>query len=283
MIDRWTPREGLTHRRRGARRLTRSCATYSWSPRVSAASGAALLRDTKLSAGFGIFYDALSLGTLTRHQDQVSYSTFFDPAGVPVRGPVETAFLLNEHGLRVPRYRTMSAAVERKLPFDFYGKAAWTRRLGSHGVTFVNELDADLAGGLYLLRNWRHDTYQSVELRLRRTFGRFEWALGYTRSSARTDAVVDYSLENPIFGRQGPGPFPWDAPNRVLMWGWAPVPTRHFPGWLRTIVGADGRRLPGGISHRVPLQRDQRRGRHGGAAQRPALPGLLQHQLTLRT
>ena len=161
VIDRWTPREGLTIEGGVRADWDQVVRDVLWSPRVSAAWAPHFLRDTKLSAGFGIFYDALSLGTLTRHQDQVSYSTFFDPAGVPVRGPVETAFLLNEHGLRVPRYRTMSAAVERKLPFDFYGKAAWTRRLGSRGVTFVNELDADLAGGLYLLRNWRHDTYQS--------------------------------------------------------------------------------------------------------------------------
>jgi len=59
--------------------------------------------------------------------------------------------------------------------------------------------------------------------------GKFEWVGGYTRSGARSDAVVDYSLENPIFARQGPGPLPWDAPNRFLSWGWAPFPQSIVP------------------------------------------------------
>jgi len=49
--------------------------------------GAARLRDTKFSAGWGVYYDAISLGTITRQQDQVSLSTFFLPGGI-VNGPV---------------------------------------------------------------------------------------------------------------------------------------------------------------------------------------------------
>jgi hypothetical protein len=52
---------------------------------------------------------------------------------------------------------------------------------------------------------------------------------GYTRSSARSNAVVDYSLENPIFAHQAPGRLPWDTPNRILSWGWAPVPKSILP------------------------------------------------------
>jgi hypothetical protein len=46
---------------------------------------------------------------------------------------------------------------------------------------------------------------------------------------------VDYSLENPIFSPQLPGPFAWDTPNRVHMWGWVPLPKRVLPSrfeWL---------------------------------------------------
>jgi hypothetical protein len=48
--------------------------------------------------------------------------------------------------------------------------------------------------------------------------------------------VVEYSLENPVYGLQGPGAFPWDTTNRFLAWGWAPVPPRLLPHWLRFAV-----------------------------------------------
>ena len=236
VLDHWTPREGLAIEAGLRTDWDQVVRNVLWSPRLSVAWAPRTFRDLKIAAGFGIFYDALSLGLLTRHQDQVSYSTFYFPDGLPSSGPVETAFFINERDLRVPRYRTASVSVERRLPFDFYGRAAYTRRTGSGGFTFINEMQSPAGfpgAGNYLLRNWRHDRYRALELSLRRTFGRFEWSAGYTRSSARTDAVVDYGLENPIFGPQGPGPFPWDAPNRFLMWGWAPAPKRLLPRWLQ--------------------------------------------------
>lgn len=236
IVDQWTPREGLVVEAGLRADWDQVVRDFLWSPRISAAWAPAALRDTKFSAGYGIFYDALSLGTLTHHQDQISYSTFFERDGA-ARGPVETAFFLNEDDLRVPRYRTVSVSAERKLPFDFYGRAAYTHRMGSAGFTFVNEMDPPGIAGYYFLRNWRNDRYRAFEFSLRRTFGRFEWSAGYTRSRARTDAVVDYSLENPIFAPQAPGPFPWDTPNRLLMWGWAPVPKRMLPRWAASIVG----------------------------------------------
>ena len=237
--DRWAPREGVMIETGLRTEWDEMVRTVLFSPRFSIAYAPKWLRETKLAAGFGIFHDELTLSTLTQQQDQVSLSTFFLPNGV-VRGPVETAFLINEQALRVPRYRTMSFSVERKLPFDFYGKASYMHKVGSGGFTFVNELEAIggvPAGGLYQLRNWRHDRYDAAEFTVRRTFGRFEWVAGYTRSKARTDAVVDYSLENPIFAQQGPGPFSWDTPNRFMTWGWAPLPKRALPYFFQKAIG----------------------------------------------
>ena len=85
-------------------------------------------------------------------------------------------------------------------------------------------------GAVFQLRNSRRDRYDAVDFAIRRTFaGQFEWFLGYTRSSTRTNAAVEYSLENPVFAPQMPGPFAWDTPNRVHMWGWAPLPKRALP------------------------------------------------------
>jgi hypothetical protein len=47
---------------------------------------------------------------------------------------------------------------------------------------------------------------------------------------------VDYSLENPIFAPQGPGPSSWDTPNRFHTWGWAPLPKRLLPGKLEFLT-----------------------------------------------
>jgi hypothetical protein len=234
--DRWAPRDGL---------LIETGLRLDWddvvrnpllSPRFSLAYAPKWMHETKLAAGIGIFRDALNPGIFGR-QNQASLSTFYDSNGQISRSSVETAFLVNQRDLRVPRHRILSLSVERKLPFELYGKASFVCKEGRFGFTYAPDEIASFApipvDGLYRLRSWRNDRYDAVEFTVRRTFGgKFEWVGGYTRSSARSDAVVDYSLENPIFARQGPGPLAWDAPNRFLTWGWAPVPQSIAPHFL---------------------------------------------------
>ena len=186
--DRWAPVDGLLVET-GLRVSSDSIVGPALlSPRFSVAYAPKWLRETKFAAGIGIFYDALSLGVFGR-QDQVSIATFFDPNGQISRGPVETTFVVDPRGLRAPRYRTLSFSVERKLPFDFYGKASYIGKVGRRGFTFAPDTagasEPIPEGGLYRLRNWRNDRYDAVELTVRRTFaGKFEWVGGYTRSSA---------------------------------------------------------------------------------------------------
>ncbi len=148
------------------------------------------------------------------------------------------SFVVNDGALTTPRYRIVSLGVERKLPFDFMGKVNYMRRQSNNGFEFVAPntpfIPGTFAGAQFGLMNGRHDRYDAVDVTLRRTFaGKYEWFLGYTRSSSRTNAALDYSLVNPIFGPQLPGPFSWDAPNRVHMWGWAPVPNKSLPEFLK--------------------------------------------------
>ncbi|HZT30035.1 MAG TPA: hypothetical protein VFA33_09140 [Bryobacteraceae bacterium] len=239
--DRWNPRGDLLVEAGLRADWDEVVRDVVWSPRISAAWAPRRLKDTKIAAGIGIFHDPLLLSTLAQHQDQVALSTFFAPDGAVLAGAVPTAFFINERQLAVPRYRTSSLSLERKLPWDLYGKATYTHKVGSGGFMFANTLpfapNAIPAGGLYYLRNWRHDRYDALEFTVRRTFaGQFEWVAGYTRSNARTDAVVDYSLESPLFAPQGPGPYPWDAPNRFLTWGWAPLPKRLLPHALEFLT-----------------------------------------------
>ncbi len=237
--DRWTPREGVLVEAGLRAEWNEIVRDLELAPRVAVAWAPGFLRNTKFSAGWGVYYDAISLGLVARHQDQVSLSTLFLPGGA-TRGPLETSFLVNESSLEVPSYQISSVSVERKLPFDFFGKAGYTHRAGSRGFTYVPTDGAAVLAStdtVYQLRNARRDRYDAFDISIRRTFARqFEWFAGYTRSSARSNAALDYSLENPIFGLQAPGPFPWDAPHRFHMWGWAPLPNRLLPSFLRFVT-----------------------------------------------
>jgi hypothetical protein len=238
--DHWTPREGLAIEVGVRTEWNEVVRDLEVAPRVAVAWVPKRLRGTKISAGWGVYYDAISLGTLARGQGQMSLSTFFLPDGV-VHGPVATSFEVNDRTLSTPKYQTANLTLERKLPFDFYAKASYTWREGERGFTFDTQSPESgpmfYDGAVFQLSNTRHDRYDAVDFAIRRTFaGQFEWFLGYTRSSTRSNQAVDYSLENPVFAPQSPGPFAWDAPNRVHMWGWAPMPKRLLPRPLEFVL-----------------------------------------------
>jgi hypothetical protein len=91
---------------------------------------------------------------------------------------------------------------------------------------------------LYVLDNIQRQHYRAAEFAFRRTFlAKYQWFASYTRSAAHANAVVNYTVDNPIFAPQAAGPLPWDAPNRFLIWGFAPVEKAWFPHFLQGIVG----------------------------------------------
>jgi Carboxypeptidase regulatory-like domain len=238
--DRWTPREGVLVEAGLRAEWNEIVRALELAPRLSATWAPGFLRDTKFAAGWGLYYDAITLQWLASQQDQKSLATFFSPGAVPL-GPVLTSFASNDHKLDTPYYHSASFSVEHKLPWNIFGKAAYIHRSGGHGFTFLpSDPHAALAqtGNVtYLLGNYRRDRYDAFEMSVRHTFaGRYEWFAGYTRSSARSNAAVDYSLENPIFAVESPGPYLWDAPNRFHMWGWAPLPNRLLPHALQFVT-----------------------------------------------
>lgn len=244
--DAWTPREGVVLEAGLRAEWNEVVRDLEVAPRLGVAWAPGHSHDTKFSAGWGIYYDSISLGIISRQQDQVSESTFYAPGGVP-DGTVTTSFLATDRLLRAPYYQTASVAVERKLPYAFYLKSGYTHRAGNRGFTFlpVPQLaNSLLAGSPFLtsavnfqLENFRRERYDAFDVSLRHTFaGKFEWFAGYTRSRSRSNAAVDYSLENPIFAAQAPGPSPWDTPNRFHMWGWAPLPNQILPSSLRFLT-----------------------------------------------
>jgi hypothetical protein len=238
--DRWTPREGVLVEAGLRAEWNEIVRDLELAPRVSATWAPGFLRNTKFAAGWGLYYDAVTLQWLAPEQDQKSLATFFPPGASPL-GPVMTSFAGNDHRLDAPHYHSASVSVEHKLPFNVFGKAAYIHRSGAHGFIFLppnpQAALAESGNVTYTLGNYRKDQYDAVEMSVRHTFGGgFEWFAGYTRSSARSNKAVNYNLENPIFAVESPGPYNWDSPNRFHMWGWAPLPNRLLPHRLQFVT-----------------------------------------------
>jgi hypothetical protein len=152
-----------------------------------------------------------------------------------------TSFVAEDRLLKTPVFQTASVSLERKTLWDLYLRTGYMRRTGSRGFAFVPTVpmapEALYTGAIFQLANNRVDRYDAFEISVRRTFAtRYEWFAGYTRSSSRTNSAVDYSLENPIFAPQSPGPYPWDTPHRFHTWGWAPLPNRVLPQFARFLT-----------------------------------------------
>ncbi len=230
--DRWFPAESL---------LVEAGIRFDWdqvmrktlkSPRLALTWGPPGPSESKFSAGIGVYHDPINMDLLTRDLDQQRVDTFFAGDGTTIRsGPVLSKFMVNDRGLRPPVYVNWSLGWERKLPWEFYLRANYIWKHGRQGWSYDLLPGVDPAVNVYQLEGIRRDRNSYVELTLTRRFkGKYDWLLSYARSSARSSAVVDFSLDNPMLGRQGSGPLDWDNPNRMISWAAFPAP--HFPKYL---------------------------------------------------
>lgn len=195
------------------------------SPRV--ATSLLLTRDgeTKLVLGVGLFHDATNLEFITRPQEGRRTDFFYAADGQTLlQQPVETSFVVNEQNLRAPRFFNWSAELERKLPGKLYLRVEVTGKRGQNGISFDQTANATPTRNVMAYNNDRRDKYDALSVTVRRAF-KDEYALfaSYTRSSARTNAVIDLALDTILFARQSGGPMGWDAPHRVISWGWLPL------------------------------------------------------------
>ena len=197
-------------------------------PRLAASALLTKDGETRLSLGAGIFYDASNLDFVTRPLEGRRIEQFFarDGRSLLANRSVETAFTLNEDRLEAPRSFGWSMDFERKLPSDIYFRAEWIGRRGVNGYAFELQ-DGAQPGQLMTvleLGNTRNDSYDAFSLTARRAFkANYLLFASYTASSARTDTALDFSLDTPIFSPQAGGPLDWDAPHRLISWGWAPL------------------------------------------------------------
>jgi hypothetical protein len=225
--DRWAPRAGLLidpGLRLDWDEITRR---PLFSPRLAASfSPSGAEGTTKLSAGIGLYYEHTQLEYLTRALAGIRYDTYFAADGItPTGPPVQTNFSANDGSLHEARALNWSAGVEQRLPGSVYVKANLIRKLVSDEFTYVNQSGPAALAGNYALTNSRQDHDNLAEVEARRTFaGGHALFAAYTYSHARTNAALDYVPTLSMLGAQQSGPLGWDTPNRVLSWGWLPLP-----------------------------------------------------------
>jgi hypothetical protein len=186
---------------------------------------------TKISAGVGLYYEHTQLDYLAQAFAGIRYDTYYEADGVTPLGPAqETDFTANDGLLHEPRAVNWSLGVEQKLPGAVIASANFLEKRTANVFTFVNESGPAALSGNYLLTNARLDHYNSFEVDGRRQFANaYTVFVSYTHSSARTNAALDFLPTPSPLGAQQSGPLPWNSPNRVVSWGWLPLPW----GWLR--------------------------------------------------
>ncbi len=180
---------------------------------------------TKLSAGIGVFRDATSLEMIARPLEGRSLEQAFGPDGEMLRGvSVQTGLEVERQSLQAPASLNWSLALHRAISETTSLQVEFQQKRGRKGFSFVPGMSEDDGLRLLTLRNVRWDRYRALQLSLRRTFKtQYVMFVSYTRSSARTNTALDLDSNTVISGSQAGGPLPWDAPNRLISWGWMPL------------------------------------------------------------
>lgn len=192
------------------------------SPRLSTSFLVDKSSETKISAGVGVYYDRTSLDLVTRPLQGERTDSFFNPDGTLSQPPITSSFAVNRAGLQAPRFLNWSGSVERKLPWEIYGRVEYINRRGTHGFAY----EPVGTTGIFNLANNRQDRYHSISFTFRKDLLRgYPLFVSYTRSYAHSNEVLDFSVDNLVFGPQVSGPQFWDAPNQLVSWGWLPL---HF-------------------------------------------------------
>ncbi len=183
--------------------------------------------NTKLSAGIGLFYDATNLVLISRPYAGSRTDLFFNTdanGNQVVTGPVFTTFTVDRNTLQAPRYLNWSVGVEQKLPGAVYVKLEYIQKRGTHGFVYDLAAGEPPLSGNYVLMNTRDDHYYGIQISGRHTFKHsYMLMASYIRSSSTSNQVLDFNVDNPVYSPQLPGPYPWDAPNRFLSWGFLPL------------------------------------------------------------
>src|SRR5579871_1011501 len=232
--DHWQPAERLTFDLGIRQDWDGLVHSVAWQPRAAFAWAPFPRMRTKITGGYARLTDATDLALFSRPQDQQAVTTFYSAGGAP-ETPVRTMFLPG-HNLRLPRYDKWSAGIERDFGRGVFAGAEYLHKRGrdgfvyapvagvAEGVTVQQQLLSYGFGGSYELSNLRRDAYDEVAFTVKQNFGeQYGWMASYVRSRAVSNAVLDASVDQPLQVLNNFGRMPWDAPNRLLAWGYLPL------------------------------------------------------------
>jgi hypothetical protein len=132
-------------------------------------------------------------------------------------------FVLSAGGLQQPRFTISSAGWQEKFGRNTLVSLELLARNGFHAFAFVDQQPSQ-PGGIFLLEDNRKDRYRSATFSVRHVFSASTELYGaYTRSRARSNEVLNPALGSIFYALQQSAPVAWDAPNRLLTWGWTPT------------------------------------------------------------
>ena len=212
------------------------------SPRFAVAWAPFGARNTKVTAGYATIYDASNLALFARPMDQYAVTSLYAPNGALLQPPSLTVFTIRNQHLNSARFSNWTAGLEQRLPRRLDVEFNLLRKRGGGGFAYTNLLDnggvpPDIAAqypgqpfaGVYALENIKNMEYDSAQVTVRQSIGdNYQWMASYTRSRAYSNQVVDFSVDQPLYVAQNAGPLPWDAPNRLLSWGYLPTPWKKW-------------------------------------------------------
>ena len=263
--DGWSPRQRL---------FVNAGLRFDWdeilrrpllAPRLAASYILTTDGKTKFTAGVGLAYPSTNLAQLSLPLAGQRTDVFYGPDGVtPLGPPVVTSFTADPSSLDAPRFLNWSAGFERMLPGQTHLGIDYIGKRGANGFAYQNVGSGPAPGlpsGQFVLSDFRDDSYDAFRVTVRHPFHQSDMVMvSYTRSRARTTAALAPALDSLLFSPQLPGPLPWDSPNRLLSWGWAPLPYKFqisyvvdwYSGYPFNIVDQNQNLigLPG--SHRFP-------------------------------
>ena len=237
--DRWTVRSWLLVEAGIRWDRDQILADNDVTPRFSFSFLPPRLKNTKLSAGFGLIPSATNLHLFTRNLDQYSLTELFGADGTtPVGIPTVTQYEILPRLLTIPKIRSLSFGVEQSILTDYRLQINYLRKRGHSGYTYQPQIQPGHSSAnpgvptqVYSLQNSRTELYDAVEFSLSKRFRRnSEWSASYTRSRAKSNAAVEVSIDDTLTYTSREGPPPWDVPNRLVSWFFFPVTKNN---WLQ--------------------------------------------------
>jgi hypothetical protein len=255
------------------------------SPRVGLSWAPFADGNTRVSAGYALTHDAVTMDLLGRQNDQTALTIPYN-SGIP-GSPFEyaaTNFGAPTGPLALPRAANVTLGVDHRFHERFDIGAKYLRRRARDGFVFFDPLNLNAIPselpvlgaeppGSYQLASLRRDDYDSVQFSVRQHLrGQYEWALTYTRSRALSNALLDYNTSESFQILPSLVPMPWDAPNRLLGYAYLPLPRKNwavailadarsgFPFSIEDQTGlisgpVDGHRYPFNFDLNVALER----------------------------